>query len=355
MEAGDMILVVAVIVSLVIGILSLRQTKNIQDKQIRHVEETRLKEHRQKLINEIIAWATEVGKCGLGRDFSIIGMADAKNPLLYFSNYIADLAAAYEAINVRSRYIQSVTSNFKHGLKNDTDELVIKLKSHIEFLDGLSATDISKWEEIVKRIGESRRQLAESSFKLIEEATKIKTEEASSTQQNSIPVGTDRSEVYEQPDSMLRKYLIAQVPVYFFASFLFIQLISFSQRVWYRPLPFLDFQIRYLQSWVYILLAALLLAWAIALCIIACFIKSQRILAGIERRMTLPYWFISLIVFGYALFTGLVSVIEAVLSEWYFFAFAISAIILLLLFLVHFIQSLKSNLGIKRYKIRDKQ
>jgi hypothetical protein len=60
-EIGQIVgLSTAVIVSLILGVKALRQTKELQDRQLKHSEEARQREYKQRMLDEIIAWAVDV-------------------------------------------------------------------------------------------------------------------------------------------------------------------------------------------------------------------------------------------------------------------------------------------------------
>jgi len=60
MTISDWVLVGSVVVALVIGIIALRQTKNLEKRRLECEEEIRQREHRQRMLNEVIDWATEM-------------------------------------------------------------------------------------------------------------------------------------------------------------------------------------------------------------------------------------------------------------------------------------------------------
>lgn len=64
MTAGEIAqiagLTTAVTVSLVLGVKSLRQTRDLQRRHFRHLEVVRQRELRQKMLDEIIDWSTDI-------------------------------------------------------------------------------------------------------------------------------------------------------------------------------------------------------------------------------------------------------------------------------------------------------
>jgi hypothetical protein len=127
-------------------------------------------------------------------------------------------------------------------------------------------------------------------------------------------------------DNLMRKLIVSQVPVYFFASFLFIQGAGLSQK---------GESSRY--YWVYIGLGFILLVWAFILCVDAW--RGQRIFRKFDKAMEIPYWVISTAVFGVALITNLVALVQTSIGNLYFYIYYSAGIALLILLLIHFVQS----------------
>ena len=166
----------------------------------------------------------------------------------------------------------------------------------------------SAWETRWKNEGEKAR-------KPMEEA------------QNSLRAWLREQKVIEEDkphDSLMSKYVVSQAPTYFFASFLFIQLAGLSQEVGAT-------------YWLYISLGFALLVWAFVLCVDAW--REQRIFRKVTQVMEVPYWIISVIVFGAALVTNLVAVLDADMGNPYYYIFFSAGIALLILLTIHFVQS----------------
>jgi hypothetical protein len=131
-------------------------------------------------------------------------------------------------------------------------------------------------------------------------------------------------------DDLMRKFVVSQAPVYFFASLLFIQgagLLEKGESSWYY--------------WLYIGLGFLLLVWSFILCVDAW--RRQRIFRKVEEMMEIPYWVISTMVFGVALITNLVALLQTGVSNLYYYIFYFAGIAMLILLLIHFIQSARNN------------
>jgi len=129
-------------------------------------------------------------------------------------------------------------------------------------------------------------------------------------------------------DSLMRKYVVSQAPTYFFASFLFIQQAGLSQETGAA-------------YWTYISLGFASLVWAFILCVDGW--REQRIFRKVAQTMEVPYWIITVIVFGGALVTNLVAVLNAEMGNLYYYIFFSAGITLLILLAIHFVQSAKQK------------
>ena len=127
-------------------------------------------------------------------------------------------------------------------------------------------------------------------------------------------------------NNLMRKLVVSQVPTYFFASLLFIQRAGLSQEGgasgYYKGCIALGF---------------MLLGWAFTLCVDAW--RGQRIFRKVAQVMELPYWVISTTLFVIGLVTNLVAVVQMSIGNLYFYIFYFAGIVLLVLMLIHFIQS----------------
>jgi len=128
------------------------------------------------------------------------------------------------------------------------------------------------------------------------------------------------------PDNLMRKFVVSQAPTYFFASFLFIRLTGLAQEGGVSG---------YHKGCIAV--GALLLVWAFILCVDAW--RGQRVFRKVAEVMELPYWIISVTVFGVGLVTNLVALIQTGIGSLYFYIFYFAGIVLLILMLIHFVQS----------------
>jgi hypothetical protein len=127
-------------------------------------------------------------------------------------------------------------------------------------------------------------------------------------------------------DNLMKKLVVAQAPVYFFASLLFIQVAGLSQKGesnWHY--------------WLFIGLGLISLVWAFILCVDAW--RGQRIFRKVEKDLRILYWIISIMVFGVALVTNSIAVLQTGIGDLYYYIFFYAGIALLILLLIHFVQS----------------
>jgi len=135
METSDWINIItaifllgAIIVSLVIGLKSLNQTKNIQKRQSRHT-----------LLKEIVEWATDVG--GWRSEYKnatkdmLLGIKDKREQQLFLFAHIAGIKESFMGMRVRSQYISEVARIFDQGLQEAVGMLRGELEAYMGFLD----------------------------------------------------------------------------------------------------------------------------------------------------------------------------------------------------------------------------
>jgi hypothetical protein len=130
------------------------------------------------------------------------------------------------------------------------------------------------------------------------------------------------------PDNLMKKLVLSQAPTYFFASLLFIRVAGLSQEGGAR-------------YWAYIAGGFILLVWSFVLCVDAW--RGQRVFRKVAQAMEGWYWIISVLVFGAGLVTDLAAVLGTGMGSLYFYIFYFAGLVLLILLLIHFIQSAKPN------------
>ncbi len=184
MSTSDLLYLIAVISGGVgtfcLGIiawLSIRQTKNIQKA-----------EKKERLLNEIIEWATDVAKCGIEPgtpDLSDDKEAAKSWPFLDTQYKKLD---GLQLLRVESVSIGSIALKIGADLRVAVNDSVDSLKKQIgslyEYKKFVDEHKNKKGEEKIdfltsmsKHVDNNNKLLYNSAIKVIEEATKIKTKD----------------------------------------------------------------------------------------------------------------------------------------------------------------------------------
>ena len=165
MGISDWVLVCSVIVALVLGIRSLRQTKDL-----------RRKEYRNKLIDEIIDWASDIANTTCRFE----PKTGTKEDL-----------AQYLTFNTKSEYVKEVAKTFGDKLVSSVDDVIfcIRIGSRLVFdllqLRGIERQlmEINPWLEsddyvskTLETLPQVKYKLRMSAIKLMQEAAQIKSE-----------------------------------------------------------------------------------------------------------------------------------------------------------------------------------
>jgi len=139
---------------------------------IRHSSEQEKHNRKERLLNEIIEWATDVVNCGFGHEQTIMPEVDEiREKLVGLGNKIF----RYQAIDTRSKYITKVAEVF--GKELHTAVLaVISCLNNVR-INLPKCIDNFGDESSIEMLSESEHGLRESTIKLIELATNIKTKD----------------------------------------------------------------------------------------------------------------------------------------------------------------------------------
>ncbi len=163
METGESVAAIvtglAVAVALVLGIMSLCQTRIISKMSLAQTRDIQQMRYRQEQLNEIIAWAIDIAKCEAESD--IRTMPPIKNVGLW------DLMFRYGVINARSGYVATIASEFGGDVQVDTAKVGAALTDHIELIKSL--LDGNACDTQVK---EHLRTLHRDALTLIEDTTR---------------------------------------------------------------------------------------------------------------------------------------------------------------------------------------
>ena len=135
MDTGEIVAAVvtflAVVVALGIGVISLRQTKNIQEKQ-----------YRLERLNKINAWAIDIAKCESESEVSTIPVElqgseeEQREQFVAYMDRVdqANLMLRWQAIDARSGYMRTIASEFGGDLQGETVVVARMLANHILFI-----------------------------------------------------------------------------------------------------------------------------------------------------------------------------------------------------------------------------
>ena len=147
-----------------------------------------ISERKERLLNEIIEWATEITILRSGSLFNDITLfEDTTKSALQMTVKIAKMISDLSGLAGRNTYILSISS-FNSELKNPVDELVKELLKYIGFLDGWCTKltdDLAKNEKLklddddVKKGDDFESSIKRLAVEVVKEATKIKTKDIS--------------------------------------------------------------------------------------------------------------------------------------------------------------------------------
>ena len=163
MKVGDGITLGAVVVALGIGVASILHTRSLQKK-----------ERRERLLNEIIEWAIDIGKCGKRADLSdLLHIADDKQES-FLPIRMTEAALNIGLMEGRNEYISTTALNFGQELQEDVDILIDCLEAYKELLEAESK-GVPTAPESIEKLESHDRQLLTLASNVIKKAVKIKT------------------------------------------------------------------------------------------------------------------------------------------------------------------------------------
>ncbi len=182
------------IISGVIGTLSLGIIAWLNIRQARNIHKA---ERRERLLNEIIEWATDIIRVswGFGQAFKeAIKPATEKEQQLFKYAHVAEVKERFMQFAGRNVYITTVASTFAKSAKRLQEEIKVldkDLVAYILFLDNWQrelqsniTNDKSDKEENSEKADEYVRSINKSANKVIEEATKIKARDIGGKEEN---------------------------------------------------------------------------------------------------------------------------------------------------------------------------
>jgi len=196
MDTGDIILVIAVVVSLLIGVGSIihngrmqrkqqRHTEQIQRVQIQHDRELRERERWRTLLSETIEWATAVLDVEFGRDVdfartisSISTSADKRQALRSEAVYLADKLFRYQAVSIRGVMVVKVAEIFGKDLQTAAVKVMTCLTALRESINSQSdSAERLKDQALSEEVDSRQIELRNSATTLLQWATSINVEE----------------------------------------------------------------------------------------------------------------------------------------------------------------------------------
>ncbi len=169
---------VAIIVALILGVQSIRETRNIQKREFRH-----------RLLNEIAEWATKVinwrsENRTATREMAKVEVGDVKSSQRLFHAHIAEIQDFFSAITEPIKYIRKVAFKYQQGLPEDIQKLMDGLKVYTDFLETWKhklVSDITKAMSDIDADAATADKLAEQVVKsadvVLEKVAIIKTGE----------------------------------------------------------------------------------------------------------------------------------------------------------------------------------
>jgi hypothetical protein len=123
-ELGQIIgLSTAIVVSLILGVRALRQTKELQDTQLKHSEEARQREHKQRILDEIIAWAVDTSN-----SYARIESEQLRDEPMDKIMYVTNMKNSFTLLQNRAKYVGQVASKIDSTL-GDAITMVLELLS----------------------------------------------------------------------------------------------------------------------------------------------------------------------------------------------------------------------------------
>lgn len=157
MDASDGILIGAIIVSLFVGLRSLRQTRNIQKR-----------EQERRILNEILDWAIEITERSSGTP---IPLRDEDTGVeTYVKLEQIDTIRDFDHLNKRSEIIKGIALLLSKDLYIAVENVTQKLRELLSI-----RWDILSIEEVNKALIEYGEEVHNSAENLISEVSKLIT------------------------------------------------------------------------------------------------------------------------------------------------------------------------------------
>jgi len=167
MEVGDWITLAAVIVALGLGLSSLIQTHMLQKR-----------ERKERLLNEIIEWASNITKVEWYKDYpSMFNIQDKEKLKAFMGFHLGELHSNLTSMRAQNHYISGIAWILDKDLYKSIMELILCFEAHIIFIKKwIDALAIEEEEEkkVIEKLNQNELKLDELSKKVIEEVIEIK-------------------------------------------------------------------------------------------------------------------------------------------------------------------------------------
>lgn len=139
------------------------------------------RDREERLLNEIIEWATDITKKQYEKDLrTVLGAPDVGKVRLSVYGHIAEVKESLLALRGKDVYITEITRKFDSDLRKAVAEVIALLIGYIQLLDEWQnemAKDIAK--DVTDRANVADAywsRLAKASYEVIAKATRLKTE-----------------------------------------------------------------------------------------------------------------------------------------------------------------------------------
>lgn len=134
----------------------------------------REKDRKERLLNEIIEWAEDVAKCGIARPTPELEVKNVRDDVAF--SFLTNQYNKLDTLQlVKAReYTKEITQKIDSSLQEAVDEATKNLKKQINCLRKFK-TGGGKW--IIKEVIKNNNLLYNSAVKVIQEATRTKTED----------------------------------------------------------------------------------------------------------------------------------------------------------------------------------
>jgi len=187
MDISDFILIASVLVALGIGVRSIRQTKELQERQLNEAEQARRTDRRHKALDETITWALDCAQsCYLPMDVTAAVTAEERSRQdTFLDATLTTFGLTLVSLMARADYIDLLAiSHFSEGLQDAVKQLKRNLQAYEAFLPEASEAVLSKTilpidtvEAVVNGLSEHPKRVHHSAVRVFKETVSIKAQD----------------------------------------------------------------------------------------------------------------------------------------------------------------------------------